>query len=90
MTAEEAWDIRTRLGLTQTEMGHLFSVQYEVICRWESGSKPIPEKHQAVYKRLNIFLSRHGSGSRVLCYIREGDYLTALGWLLYESEPRDE
>ena len=43
MTAAELRTIRTRLGLTQEELGQRLGVQKNTVWRWETGMRHIPE-----------------------------------------------
>ena len=43
MTSEDLKILRTKLGLTQTELGERFGVARNTVTRWEMGIRGIPE-----------------------------------------------
>jgi transcriptional regulator with XRE-family HTH domain len=43
MTSKELKDLRTRLGLTQNELGKRLGIARVTVARWEIGLRKVPE-----------------------------------------------
>ena len=41
MTPEELKEVRTRLGMTQSQLAHELGVTLNAVQRWEAGERPI-------------------------------------------------